>query len=254
MSQGNKGWVKLHRKFLDSLIFKSRSAVPTKVWVAILLSACHEAYPIQRSNGKEITLKPGEFAFGRNAWAKRLNISPGTLRNTLSTFRSRNQIIVKVSDMHTPSIYQITNWNLYQTQDKLSDMQPDNPPDTINNVNIKNVNDNKANKPNKYFSDPLKNEAYRRFILKIGLKRKNEAPPDKPINDLNAYCRTLAHSDLLAVFNEIFEPIHGILEYESLGSPYPYEYSKLENRLVNYPHELLKFAKASIKEQQEAEK
>lgn len=247
MAKQNKGWIMLHRKLLDSKIFKSKSAVPTKVWIAMLLSACHEAYSILRSNGEEVTLKCGEFAFGRNAWAKRLNIAPGTLRNTLSCFRSYNRIEDKLVDNHQPSIYKIKNWELYQQPDRKVDRQPDNTPDTNNNVYNKNVN-NKAKKPTIYFSDSLKNEAYRLFISQFALKRKYEASPDKPINNLTAYCRALANSELRDDFNAIYPDAKILVDYEAQGGPYPRAYGMAEDRLQRFDSDTFRIVKKAIEE------
>ena len=80
-----KGWIKLHRQLIDSKVFKSRSAARLKIWIAILLSATHTPYKIERSDGSEVVLQPGDFPFGRNTWSKWLNISPRTLYRWLST-------------------------------------------------------------------------------------------------------------------------------------------------------------------------
>lgn len=137
-----KGWIRLHRKLLENDIFKSKSPIGLKIWIAILLSASHQPYKIRRSDGDEVMLEPGDFCFGRTAWAKWLKIPPKTIFNWLSTFRSSSQIQDKLVDNLTPSILRVKNWKKYQGQDNLMNNPQGNPQDTNNNV----LNKNELNK------------------------------------------------------------------------------------------------------------
>lgn len=70
-----EGWIKLHRKLLESMIFQNENIL--KIWVWCLLKASHSEKEILV--GRQIvSLKKGEFVTGRKKAAEELKINENT--------------------------------------------------------------------------------------------------------------------------------------------------------------------------------
>lgn len=107
------GWVKLHRKALDSDVF----AVP-ELWHLFswcLLSANHATrhIPIKIGRGRSVrTVGPGQFIYGRNSRARELRLPESTLYDRMKRLETMGSIAIQ-ADRHC-SIVTIVNWELYQ--------------------------------------------------------------------------------------------------------------------------------------------
>lgn len=118
------GWVKLHRKILDSSCFNDPNPWVFKVWCLCMISATHSKSTILR-NGIEVELVPGEFLFSRTSWAKRLQIPQSSLRNVFEKLQKWDMIQDKGKDKGLATIYQINNWKTYQQEDIVQDIKKD---------------------------------------------------------------------------------------------------------------------------------
>ncbi len=140
------GWIKLHRKVIDSQVFASSGLF--KLWCLCLMKANHvENWVDIEGLTEPIKVMPGQFITGRfelhkNYYPrkKKNNKSPSTLWNWLQKLENMENL--NINSYTKYSIITILNWNEYQ----LSSQQPNNnltttsqQPNTDNNdKNVKN--------------------------------------------------------------------------------------------------------------------
>jgi predicted transcriptional regulator len=121
------GWIKLHRKIKDSPVYKEGLIL---LFLECVLSATHKDRKIDH-DGVEIILKPGQFVFGRHEWAKRLGMNRSTLYKRIKKLeklgiiveQSWNRVgteLEQKSSSHGGSLYQIQNWEKYQSEEQPS--------------------------------------------------------------------------------------------------------------------------------------
>lgn len=141
------GWIKLHRKLLDSRVFANEGLL--RVWIYCLCRANHEKNYVQITTGKgntEVTVNPGEFIFGRNSVSRELNMNPSTLYKRILKLERIGNINIK-SNSHY-SVVSICNWATYQ-HDENEKEQPSNNQVTTRcqpgntDKNVKNVKNDK---------------------------------------------------------------------------------------------------------------
>ena len=105
-----EGWIKIHRKLLESNVFDNEKVL--KIWIWCLLKATHtEQKPII---GMQIVkLKPGQFIFGRDKAAAELKMKPSTVYKYLRVLKNNGNINIKCNNKF--SVVTIEKWDLYQT-------------------------------------------------------------------------------------------------------------------------------------------
>jgi len=117
----NRGYYKTWRKIEDSGWLKNH-----KLWA--FWSWC-----LMRANYKErkvtvglneITLKPGDFIFGRRAAAQDLNLTESTIYRFLMCLEKSGNLSVKSNNKY--SIVSIVNWAIYQQDDFKKEQQTNN--------------------------------------------------------------------------------------------------------------------------------
>lgn len=155
-------WIKLYRKLLDSIVFENEKLL--KVWVWALLKATHQER--QTMVGYQtITLKPGEFIFGRISAAEELKMSEPSVRRNLKVLIELGNLAIKSTNKF--SIITVKNWTIYQesgqqmtNKRKTNDEQKatDN-----NGKNDKNVYNKKISKDGQTMTLYDGTEAIRRF-------------------------------------------------------------------------------------------
>jgi len=120
----DNGWIKLHRKAINSQVFQNDGL--WKVWCWCLMKASHRDYWASTQTGRgmsEIKIKAGQFIFGRNASAKELRMKPSTVRNRMEKLKSIRNLDMQKNSHYT--IVTITNWDVYQIDEKNEDTQED---------------------------------------------------------------------------------------------------------------------------------
>ena len=73
----NQGWIKLHRKAINSMAFQDEGL--WKVWTWCLMKANHQKawVPMQTGIGATVVeVQPGQFVYGRNSAARELRMKP----------------------------------------------------------------------------------------------------------------------------------------------------------------------------------
>jgi hypothetical protein len=112
----NIGWVRLHRKIRDNPIYKNSKAV--HCWVECLLRANHKEGGFFLGR-KKITLKPGEFIFGRTEFGKSVGISGSTAWFWLLQFEVDSMVDIKKTSKGC--LCSIKKWKEYQILDSIVD-------------------------------------------------------------------------------------------------------------------------------------
>lgn len=163
------GWIKLHRKLIDSAVFGNEKLL--KIWVWCLIKATHQSVDILVGN-QLVSLQAGQFVFGRNKAAVELNISESMVYKYMKMLESMKMISIKSNNKF--SVVTIEKWEFYQGYD--ADMeqqiiqQRNNKGTTEEqqrntNKNVKKYKNAKNEKNNiEYSSDPALNQAILDFI------------------------------------------------------------------------------------------
>lgn len=100
-----KGWIKLHRKFID---WEWYSDVPTKVlYIHLLLDADHKG---RKWKGKDI--QKGQCVVGRKALAEKTGLSERQVRTALEKLKETGEILCEATNKYT--LVTIVNYELYQ--------------------------------------------------------------------------------------------------------------------------------------------
>jgi len=109
----NQGWIKLHRKLLNSSIFSSEKGL--KVWIWCLLKANHKAEMV--FNGRQkIEIKTGQFITGKNVASKELDMAVGTIWFWFDQLEKDKYIERKSTNKY--SIVTVLNYDKYQETER----------------------------------------------------------------------------------------------------------------------------------------
>lgn len=103
------GWIKLHRKLLESLIFGNEKGL--KVWVWCLLKANHADKQVLLGRRK-ITLKAGQFIMGSTTAKEQLSLAKATIWYWLNFLEKEGQVRLEKTTKYT--IVTIPKWEEYQ--------------------------------------------------------------------------------------------------------------------------------------------
>ncbi len=109
MNMNNQGWIKIHRKLLNSLIFSSEKGL--KVWIWCLLKANHEETDFYIGRQK-IHILPGQFVTGKNTAKEELEMAVGTIWFWLKQLEVEHNIERKSTNKY--SVITILKWKDYQ--------------------------------------------------------------------------------------------------------------------------------------------
>ena len=156
----DKGYIYLHRKILDSSVWKNPNTLA--VWIWCLLKATHVKYKFP-FNGTDIELEAGSFITGREIASKEAKISPQTYRTCINYLKSTNRITIKATNKF--SIISIVNWEEYQNKPTNKSTSPLTNHQPTTNQQLTTYNNNNNN---------------------ITIKRGAFAPPS--ISEVKSYC------------------------------------------------------------------
>ncbi|MHB8853598.1 MAG: hypothetical protein ACYC6P_09625 [Ignavibacteriaceae bacterium] len=157
-----EGWIKLHRKSLESSVFQNANL--WQVWSYCLMRANHKETRIL-FNKREEVLKEGSFITGRLEGAKDCNMRPTTFYLQLKTLEKLGNI--KVESKNKFSIVFVVSWQIYQIYDNNNvDSNTINKGQNEGNINF---NDNGMT-TNRQQNDTDKNVIMKRNINKGKIK------------------------------------------------------------------------------------
>lgn len=143
----NKGWIKLHRKIMDSEGYLHEPFCRTMAWVDLLMLANH-APNYFRNKGRRVEVERGQLGWSQVALAVRWQWSRGKVDRFLSELENDGKIAQQKN--FTTSLITILNYELYQGDDTADEQQTGQQTDTNKNVkngkNVKNRVNTKAKK------------------------------------------------------------------------------------------------------------
>ncbi|MBW0727608.1 DnaD domain protein [Staphylococcus aureus] len=110
------GWIKLHRKLLDSPIFQNEKLF--KVFAYCLMKASHKDHT-QLVGRRVVELEKGQFVFGRKRASEELRLKESTVRDYIKLLENLGTIVVKSDNKF--SVITVVNWAIYQSMEENSD-------------------------------------------------------------------------------------------------------------------------------------
>ena len=110
-----EGWVKLHRKLLESPVFQNDKLLKVFVWC--LLKASHTEHA-ELVGLQKVSLHPGQFVYGRHKAAEELKIKESTLYKYMMWLK--NEEILNIQSNNKFSVVTVVNWELYQIDEPKS--------------------------------------------------------------------------------------------------------------------------------------
>lgn len=113
------GWIKLHRKLLESPVFRDSKLLHT--WIMCLLEAAHAEH-VTLLGRREVSLQPGEFVTGRQRAGQTTGLTEQEVRSALKTLESMRMI--ERRSTNKGSVVMVKNWGKYQTSDSETSKQP----------------------------------------------------------------------------------------------------------------------------------
>jgi hypothetical protein len=149
------GWISLHRKSLESTVFQNMKV--WYVWTWCLLKANFEDKDFF-FNGKDITVKRGQFITGRSKALEELkDLTAQNFRTAIEYLKSTNRITTKVTNKFT--IITVCKYDEYQTLNKEANQQFEQP--LTNNQPTSNQQVTTSNNINKF--NNYNKEEYTKF-------------------------------------------------------------------------------------------
>lgn len=153
------GWIKLHRKLLDSPIFQNEKLF--KVFAYCLMKASHKEHT-QLVGRRVVHLQKGQFVFGRKRASEELRLKESTVRDYVKLLEKLGTIDIKSDNKF--SVITVVNWAIYQNDEEISDSKNDKKSttnqhqmDTKSTTNQQQINTNK-NVKNEKNDKNVKNE------------------------------------------------------------------------------------------------
>ena len=127
-----KGWVKLHRKIVDSDIFNG-NPYALKFWIWLLASAAHEDTEIEK-RGRYLTLESGEVCSTRREMAVAIfgddsQRSRNRIGNIIFNMEINGYINTKTNSLYT--LIHIEKWENYQSSTNQKSTVKSTPKSTV---------------------------------------------------------------------------------------------------------------------------
>lgn len=131
----NTSYIKLFRKLLNSPIFENEKAL--KIWIWCLLKATHKERE-QLVGQRIVSLKKGEFIFGRKQASEELKMTESTIYKYIKLLEKLQMISIKSNNKF--SIVSIEKWEDYQIEELKNNNKITTKEQQSNtNKNVKNI-------------------------------------------------------------------------------------------------------------------
>ena len=115
----NRGYVKVWRSITDSGMMKNHGLFT--FWMQCLLSATHQSHS-QLVGNQKVDLLPGQFIFGRKAWAERVGATEKQVRGWVETLQKHGRIEASTRASKF-TVFSIVNWASYQEESEVKGQQ-----------------------------------------------------------------------------------------------------------------------------------
>ena len=114
MVTDNKGWIKVHREWLDKAIWKCSTKEQKIILIVLLMLASHKENEWEW-NGKKFTVKPGQFVTSAKSIMEKCGegISRQNIRTALVKFEKYDFLTIQSTKQGI--LVTIVNWELYQS-------------------------------------------------------------------------------------------------------------------------------------------
>ena len=176
MNCSENGWICLHRKIIDSMVFQNEGLL--KLWIWCLAKANHETAWVPFVTGRSVSsvkVKPGQFIFGRKSAAKELMMDESTIYKRMKLLEKHKNLTIE-SNTHY-SIISIINWDTYQNIKLNGNIESNRQVTGKEQASNTNNNDNNDNKEEIYDQNSL-----------IDSVSSEDSQPTPPSNKLNREC------------------------------------------------------------------
>jgi hypothetical protein len=107
------GWIKIHRKFLDSYMFSDSDFV--SVWIYLLLNSNHSEKSVLL-NGRPVKVLQGQLITSRLKISMKTGVDQNKVERILKCFKSEQQI--EQVSFTTCRLISIVNWEKYQINEQ----------------------------------------------------------------------------------------------------------------------------------------
>lgn len=104
-----KGWLKLHRSIVDSIVFENAEVL--RLWIWLLCNAAYDEYDTIY-NGKLVHISKGQIVTSRKKMAQQLGISESTAYRTAKSLENIGKVNIKTNNKF--SIITIIKWDDFQ--------------------------------------------------------------------------------------------------------------------------------------------
>jgi hypothetical protein len=131
-----EGWIKLHRKSIESIVFGNEKC--WKIWCWCLLRAGHKDNTFLLGREK-INIKTGQFVMGLKKTSEEINLAVSTIHYWLKFLEDEGMVELKKTNKYT--IITILNWGKYQLLE-LKKNSNQNANGTLKETNKNDKNDN----------------------------------------------------------------------------------------------------------------
>lgn len=112
------GYIKLHRKCLDSAVFGDSDL--WRFWCWCLLRASYKSRQVFM-NGVVVDIEPGQFIMGRKSASEELRLSQQSIRTMLKNLEKLGNLTSQSTNRFT--VVTLINWEVYQDDAEISTSQ-----------------------------------------------------------------------------------------------------------------------------------
>jgi hypothetical protein len=107
------GWIKLHRKSMDSMAHQTPNLWYVWTWCLMKASSCDRWTSIKTGRGEmPVKIEEGQFIFGRHAASKELHLPGSTIADLMKKLTKAGNIVMQPVTHY--SVVTICNWQTYQ--------------------------------------------------------------------------------------------------------------------------------------------
>lgn len=173
MSGANVGWVKVHRRLMDSPIWLNHNL--TRFWLWALLRASYQETAVMDGRFK-VELLPGQFLYSHEEAASQTGLSQREVRTCIKMLDRQSDIQIDRQKGRQKSILTIISWGSYQDDTGDDDRQSDRQSDR---ANIRNKKLKKVKKPTGGVAenDPTESPTWKQWVAACrAVGRKDPAP------------------------------------------------------------------------------
>lgn len=197
----DEGWIKLHRKLLNSRVFQNKDLLRVFLWCLLKASHREEWVPVKTGRGEtEVHLKPGQFIYGRKKAAKKLKMPQSSVRNRIEKLKNIGNLDIQPDTHYT--IITIINWETYQVRE----IKKDSPVDSQGTINEQQKDTYKKDKnAKKEFNDSKESL--------VG----DESPT---IGSVEVIIKSCPHQEIILIYHDMLPELNQIKIWDDTAKKY----------------------------------